>query len=1192
MQNMRHIKLLASMVVLMFTCPVHALITSFSASGTNAIAGTPPISFTYVSSPIGVTTGISPNSICAQVGAAYVGGGLFNNPSTLVCPGMSVELFPAALALSMATQTEIQAYTAANVVAIAALNGHGGQAWIVRTFFEMSPPTQQVIIHPIRVYGNTTLGIVVANETATINASAGAVVQVRANDTIGGRAANANNLTYTITNAGGLSGLTFNNTTGHINIPAGQTRGGATTIGYRACQAVTVTTNCVDGAIAATVTNVFIPIILSAIDDSATFTSDGGVLNVIANDRIDGLSVSPAQINIQLLSAGGLTGVSVDSQGQLRVPPQTVGGTFQLRYSVCEIFQGSCAQAGVTITILRPTILAVADAASITTAGGRINVLANDRVDNTAATLGSVNLALINNGGIAGAVVSAESVVIPSGVAAGQYSLSLQICERGVANNCSSAILSVTVTSIPVAAVDDIASIMASGGVITILQNDSVAGLAATSANADVTLIDRAGLSTIATNNVGEITVSANTTPGRYRLIYRLCQRGTMICENANVDLTVLGNVVAVDDIGVLPIEGGLIQILLNDRLNLNAPNLSLVDVTILVSGGLVANIDAAGRLVISRAVAGTYTLRYQLCQRSTTNCASANVTVTVLPTVTAVNTIVTLPATGGSVSLAANISVNGQVGAPNSVDFTLTANAGVSAAVINADGQLIVPAGLVAGRYVFSYQACQRQALAANCVAATVTVEISVTRAAFSNTNSRVVMPPGGGSVDLLASNLINTVRPNLSDVTVSLVSNANIQNLTIAASGNLIVPAGLREGAYQPTYRLCQRQLPMNCVEGTVFITITQSVTTATTNRPPSVPGAVSNITSVTLIGGGGAPITFSSNVSSNNLAGAITDPLTFSDVRLVFGRDESGKTEAFYAADETFDVFGAQLNYSGAGILRGRWEIVYPGDRLPSEVDLFPEAGLPISLRLQQQRYFQLERVQTYLSPTGRYFLTGPDPAKLPRNIPGQYLILLRIEATSAGNGLENGRAAFAFPVLRYTVFAPRTNDTDPSDAVATYNNLQRPLNGSGANVAQFSAIGEIPRGAITMGFSSMRPALPGQGLTRLGPSAITLMLPIAGARISRGVVVGIGVDAKAIEFSWGDVAGAASIRVELQTQNGKPILSANVAVGVGRYLLPAIVMDDIANNGQLRWRVRATNAQGKLIGEADWRQLTIE
>lgn len=151
----------------------------------------------------------------------------------------------------------------------------------------------------------------------------------------------------------------------------------------------------------------------------------------------------------------------------------------------------------------------------------------------------------------------------------------------------------------------------------------------------------------------------------------------------------------------------------------------------------------------------------------------------------------------------------------------------------------------------------------------------------------------------------------------------------------------------------------------------------------------------------------------------------PLSLTEVRLQF---EDGRSVPAIATGDTLPRFGAQIAYNGTGRLKGRWEVVLPGDPLPSQRDLLTEATLPIEERPLQRRYTTLQRFDVFVPPTGRVFLPGPDPATFPKGSTGQHLILLRIEATddregdsNTGIGIVNsgGVAGFPLPVLRYFI-----------------------------------------------------------------------------------------------------------------------------------------------------------------------------
>jgi hypothetical protein len=127
-----------------------------------------------------------------------------------------------------------------------------------------------------------------------------------------------------------------------------------------------------------------------------------------------------------------------------------------------------------------------------------------------------------------------------------------------------------------------------------------------------------------------------------------------------------------------------------------------------------------------------------------------------------------------------------------------------------------------------------------------------------------------------------------------------------------------------------------------------------------------------------------------------------------------------------------FGAMVNYTGTGRLKGRWEVVLPGEPTPTPQDLLTEASLPLEQRGFQRRYTQLQRFDLYLQPSGSVFIPGPDPASVPRGSTGLHQFLLRIEATDNPDGSFNipsiaptgGVAGFPIPIFRYMIVAKPT------------------------------------------------------------------------------------------------------------------------------------------------------------------------
>ncbi len=270
----------------------------------------------------------------------------------------------------------------------------------------------------------------------------------------------------------------------------------------------------------------------------------------------------------------------------------------------------------------------------------------------------------------------------------------------------------------------------------------------------------------------------------------------------------------------------------------------------------------------------------------------------------------------------------------------------------------------------------------------------------------------------------------------------------------------------------------------------------------------------------------------------------PFSLTNVDLSF---ETTSPVQFVRAGEIPPPVNAVISYNGSGQLRGRWEVVMPGEELPSANDLLTESTLPAEERGTQRRYALLERFNIVVNPGGRIVLPGPQPSRLPHQVEGTYLLLLRIEstddkagdadltATGAGNRvLHNGAVAgFPMPVLRYVV------GVTPADAP----------NAGGARV------GVTPTG---------------------GAFALQLIAPANDATLSRDSLVRV---------QWQPVGGAAFYRVEFERIDGAALLSALVRAPATRYDVPPMVRET-AGNADVRWRVVAVGARGSVVRRSVW------
>jgi hypothetical protein len=267
-----------------------------------------------------------------------------------------------------------------------------------------------------------------------------------------------------------------------------------------------------------------------------------------------------------------------------------------------------------------------------------------------------------------------------------------------------------------------------------------------------------------------------------------------------------------------------------------------------------------------------------------------------------------------------------------------------------------------------------------------------------------------------------------------------------------------------------------------------------------------------------------------------GGARTALSLLDVRLAFA---GGAPVAYVGRGDAPPAFEAGITYNGTGRLKGRWEVVAPGDELPSPQDLLTEASLPIEARGQQRRYAQIERFNVYVPPTGRATLPGPSVARLPTHAAGTYLILLRIEASDdkeadsdltkagAGPGIvhSGGVAGFPMPVLRYIVGGA------PADGAQRAEDLQ-------------------------------------------------LLLPLDAAELAAD---------QPLDFTWLETTQGAVYRVEIDDRQ-QVVHAALVPAGTGIYRAPPW-LHERAGGKPLRWRVVALDVQGAEVRISAWRGLRL-
>ena len=247
-------------------------------------------------------------------------------------------------------------------------------------------------------------------------------------------------------------------------------------------------------------------------------------------------------------------------------------------------------------------------------------------------------------------------------------------------------------------------------------------------------------------------------------------------------------------------------------------------------------------------------------------------------------------------------------------------------------------------------------------------------------------------------------------------------------------------------------------------------------------------------------------------------------------------------FLKSGEPASPLSARILYNGTGRLKGRWEIVHPGEEAPAERDLLTEATLPAEERGTQRRYTEIGRFNVFLPPTGEYLLPGPDVRRIPTTTEGAYLVLLRIEASDDKEGDSNLEAA-----------------------------------GAGTGIVHAGAVAGFPmpplRYVIGSGSSDLAQTVSSTQLRALNPLAD----------------VAVGADTP-LTFTWieGGVR-AAFFRIDVRNGAGQEVMSAIVPRGTGLYNAPTWLLEKAGSNPS--WRVVALDLLGRQLTRTEWRTIAI-
>ncbi|MFD2607502.1 VCBS domain-containing protein [Euzebyella marina] len=374
------------------------------------------------------------------------------------------------------------------------------------------------------------------------------------NDTLNGVAVDDNDLNITITNDGGITGVSID-ANGIISVPAG-TAAGTYNVVYQICEKA-YPTNC-DTAAATITVNASV---IAANDDAtpADLSSVNGYVggnagDVTANDTLNGTAVNDADINITIFDDDGLTGVSIATDGTLSVPAGTAAGTYNVVYQICEKLNTSnCDTATAVVIVDAPAIVANDDATPADlsavngfTGGSAGDVTSNDTLNGAAVNDTEIDITVTDNDGLAGVTIAADGTLsVPAGTAAGTYNVVYQICEKLNTSNCDTATAVVVVNAPAIVANDDDFSGVTINEILggdagDATANDTLNGVAVNDADLTHSINSDGGLTGVTIDSDGIINVPANSTPGTYTVIYQICETlNASNCDTGNVTIVV-----------------------------------------------------------------------------------------------------------------------------------------------------------------------------------------------------------------------------------------------------------------------------------------------------------------------------------------------------------------------------------------------------------------------------------------------------------------------------------------------------------------------------------------------------------------------------------------------------------------------------------------------------------------------------
>ena len=658
--------------------------------------------------------------------------------------------------------------------------------------------------------------LIAANDTATVARSMGGNINVLSNDSVNGAPATTANAVVSIVNANGTGATVTSD--GKVHIPGGTLTPGTYNITYKICDKNNLSLCGAPATIALTVNNSTIqvnnddPEILTYTTSVAyAKNTDNSAFNVLANDRLSGVAPNTTQVDI--IPGTTATGVSIESDGSIKVAASTPAGVYTLTYKIKEKnTTNQSAEATVTVKVkntltatpatLNTPITPSVDASTPKEIG---DVLNPTRLNGNKPNTSQVDITVTQHATpqVAGDPVpsintTTGKVEIPSGVKPGTYTIKYKLCDKVTPQTCTGEV------TLPIT--------VAGGNTTTTVADDFTA------------------------NPV----------------------------ERSNAEEVVKKN------------DGTPLNVLSNDKLGTRT-NIDTNVVEIIPAGSSHAGVSidtATGQVkVAANTPAGVHEVKYKIKEKGqTTESAEATAKIVVKNKVeldpATIPSSVNTPDDGNDKSIANVLDkakINGNK--PNATDVVITVPSPAQKVnpsdivpyVDTTTGDVVVPVGTKPGNHQITYQVCDRmpagQEAAQTCKTATITIPVMANSATSANDDysgnpvefsSTVIsyVKNGTEDVNVLSNDALGnntTITTNLVDITQTHTTHSGVTIET--TTGKVKVAPNTPAGEHTIKYTIAEKGGGPSSTESTVKVVVKNKLTLGSGNVPSSVKPATGN-------------------------------------------------------------------------------------------------------------------------------------------------------------------------------------------------------------------------------------------------------------------------------------------------------------------------------------------------------------